>query len=143
MPFFSRSKYVQICVVFVFGSRTYTQLTPTFAQDFSTNGTKLNDHVIKKRSVILSHGDILKIPSSQSRHLSLFNKSDVYPHWKPAFKCIYNHTVGPQKKTLFDPTPPLAPVDKASTVISLSICLPYHVHKIVGNYNVTSCTLGR
>ena len=91
------------------------------AQDFSTNGTKLNDHVIKKRSVILSHGDILKIPSSQSRHLSLFIKSDAYLHWKPAFKCIYTTPVGPQKKTLFDPTPPLAPVDKASTVISLEM----------------------
>ncbi|KAF8531909.1 kinase-like protein [Gautieria morchelliformis] len=77
-------------------------------QDFSTNGTRLNDHLIKKSSVILTHGDVLRIPSSQT------------------FKCIYtNPPTTPQKKTLFDPTPPLAPVDK-----------------IVGNYIVTSCTLG-
>jgi FHA domain len=83
-------------------------------QDFSTNGTKLNDHIIKKSSVILMHGDVLKIPSSQSTDSYLLSLTAT-DTGKPGFRCIYtNPTMGPQKKTLFDPTPPLAPVDKAS-----------------------------
>ncbi|KAF8579026.1 kinase-like protein [Ramaria rubella] len=77
-------------------------------QDLSTNGIKLNDHLIKKSSIILMHGDVIKIPSSQT------------------FKCLYTMpAIGPEKKTLFDATPPLVPVDK-----------------MVGKYKVTSYTLG-
>ncbi|KAF4573095.1 Meiosis-specific serine/threonine-protein kinase mek1 [Pleurotus pulmonarius] len=76
-------------------------------QDLSTNGLVLNGHMIRRTSVILMHGDVLEIPSSLT------------------FKCLHIWAEPNDKGNIFDPTPPLQPIQKR-----------------VGDYVVTSHCLG-
>ncbi|KAG8930471.1 Meiosis-specific serine/threonine-protein kinase mek1 [Tulasnella sp. 418] len=46
-------------------------------QDMSTNGTIWNDHLIRKTPIIVSDGDVLKIPGSQTFKVVIVNKMDT------------------------------------------------------------------
>ncbi|KAL1951464.1 hypothetical protein VTO73DRAFT_613 [Trametes versicolor] len=66
--------------------------------DHSTNGMLLNDHKIRKTSVLLMDGDVLELPSSQK------------------FECVVLHKEPEQKVNIFDPTPPAQPAVKTKRI---------------------------
>ncbi|KAF8167725.1 kinase-like domain-containing protein [Crassisporium funariophilum] len=63
-------------------------------QDVSRNGMTLNGQNIRKTSIILMDGDVIRLPNSL------------------AFTCVHLWKKTPDKLTLFEPTPPLQPAHK-------------------------------
>ncbi|KIY45803.1 kinase-like protein [Fistulina hepatica ATCC 64428] len=97
-------------------------------QDLSRNGIVINGNRIKRTPVILSEGDQIEIPSSQT------------------FKCV-SFSKDPNKKIgLFDPTPPQQPVHKKiGRYIVTSKCLgsgtfaTVHLAHDSENYRQVAC----
>ncbi|KAI0271432.1 kinase-like protein [Gloeopeniophorella convolvens] len=76
-------------------------------QDLSTNGFTLNGYDVRRSSVILMDGDVIELPSSRK------------------FKCVHTQEQRREKVSIFEPTPPMQPVQKK-----------------IGDFIVTSHSLG-